>query len=151
MKKLFLILLTLSLGTLGINAQTDDEAIKATISSLFEGMKTKDQALIESAFHPQAVMHTASQNESGTMLGSNSVNDFINRIATTPVETIIDERILQYEINIDDKIAQAWTPYEFYVNDNFSHCGVNAFSLIKTSEGWKITYVIDTRRKENCK
>jgi len=96
-------------------------------------------------------MQTVVSGESGASLGSNSVQDFINRIATTPDHTVLDEKILEYQIKIDGQMASVWTPYEFYVNDTFSHCGVNSFQLIKTPEGWKITYIIDTRRKEGCK
>ncbi len=47
-------------------------------------------------------------------------------------------------------MANAWTPYEFWYNGNFSHCGVNSFQLIKKDEKWKIIYLVDTRRKEGC-
>jgi hypothetical protein len=47
-------------------------------------------------------------------------------------------------------MAAAWTPYRFYRNGEFSHCGVNSFQLVKMAEGWKIVYIIDTRRKEPC-
>ncbi|HOD10564.1 MAG TPA: nuclear transport factor 2 family protein, partial [Flavobacterium sp.] len=40
-----------------------------------------------------------------------------------------------------------WTPYEFYVNEKLSHSGVNAFTLFKENEKWKIIHLIDTRRK----
>ncbi len=149
MKSLF-IFCGLLLLQLPVHAQ-DEIAVAKTISSLFEGMKAKDPTLLEKAFHPEATMQTVIAGESGSRLGSNSVQDFINRIATTPTATILDERILEYKINIDGDMAAAWTPYEFYVNDAFSHCGVNSFQLIKTTEGWKITYIIDTRRKTGCK
>ena len=32
----------------------------------------------------------------------------------------------------------------------FSHCGVDAFQLVKTAAGWKIFQLSDTRRKEKC-
>ena len=44
----------------------------------------------------------------------------------------------------------AWTPYSFFLNDTFSHCGVNNFQLLKKEGEWKIIYLIDTRRKEGC-
>jgi hypothetical protein len=74
----------------------------------------------------------------------------VKRIGGTPVDIKLDERILAYEIRIDGPMATAWTPYEFYVNGDFSHCGVNSFQLVKFVEGWKIVYIIDTRRKEPC-
>jgi hypothetical protein len=72
------------------------------------------------------------------------------RISTTPEGTNLDERILDYQIKIDGALASAWTPYNFYVNGNFSHCGVNSFQLVKMDDVWKIVYIIDTRRKEPC-
>lgn len=95
-------------------------------------------------------MQTVVAGENGSTLGSNSVADFVNRIATTPEDVNLDERILDYQIKVDGDLAAAWTPYEFYVNDQFSHCGVNSFQLVRTAEGWKISYIIDTRRKEGC-
>jgi hypothetical protein len=95
-------------------------------------------------------MQTVQQKPEGTTVGSNSVADFVKRIANTPAGTVLDERILAYQIQVDGSMASAWTPYKFYVNDTFSHCGVNSFQLVKLAEGWKIVYIIDTRRKEPC-
>lgn len=140
--------LLISLAT-PVFAQGENE-VEKVIASLFEGMKTKNTELLQAAFHPEASMQTVISGEEGAKLGSNSVQDFVNRIANTPETTQLDERILEYQIKIDGDMAAAWTPYRFYVNDNFSHCGVNSFQLIKTAEGWKITYIIDTRRKQGC-
>ncbi|MCH6198499.1 nuclear transport factor 2 family protein [Aquiflexum sp. LQ15W] len=151
MKRTFIASVILfSLSATSLFAQQNEE-VRQVIASMFEGMKSKNTDLIKAAFHQDATMQTVKSGESGSELGSNSVADFVNRIATTPATTILDERILDYQIKVDGDMAAAWTPYEFYVNDNFSHCGVNSFQLIKTTEGWKITYIIDTRRKEGCK
>jgi hypothetical protein len=151
MKKILIASLILfSVSSTSLFAQQSAE-VRKVIASLFEGMKSKNTDLIQAAFHPDATMQTVKSGETGSELGSNSVADFVNRIASTPETTTLDERILDYQIKVDGDMASAWTPYEFYVNDNFSHCGVNSFQLIKTKEGWKITYIIDTRRKEGCK
>lgn len=68
-------------------------------------------------------------------------------MATIPADMQFEERILSYNIQVDGTMAHAWTPYEFYINGKFSHKGVNAFTLFKTAEGWKIVHLIDTRRK----
>ena len=31
-----------------------------------------------------------------------------------------------------------WTPDDFWTDGTFSHCGIDAFDLIKTDDGWKI-------------
>lgn len=151
MKKILIASLILfSVSSTSIFARQSEE-VRKVIASLFEGMKSKNTDLIKASFHPDATMQTVKSGETYSELGSNSVADFVNRIASSPAATILDERILDYQIKVDGDMAAAWTPYEFYVNDNFSHCGVNSFQLIKTTEGWKITYIIDTRRKEGCK
>jgi len=62
-----------------------------------------------------------------------------------------DERIVFETIRIDGPLASVWTPYNFYYEGKFSHCGVNSFQLVKINGEWKIQYLIDTRRKQGCK
>jgi hypothetical protein len=139
-------------GLLGLPAfaQTPEQEVEAVIRSLFDGMKQKNAEQVAAAFSAEGLMQTVQQKPEGTTVGSNSVADFVKRIAGTPEGTTLDERILSYHIKVDGSMASAWTPYQFYVNDTFSHCGVNSFQLVKMSEGWKIVYIIDTRRKEPC-
>ncbi|MFN3999598.1 nuclear transport factor 2 family protein [Algoriphagus sp.] len=131
-------------------AQTEEQEVEAVIKSLFDGMRTKNADQVAAAFSKDALMQTIIAKPEGSEVGSNPVADFVKRIATTPEGTNLDERILDYQIKIDGTMASAWTPYQFYVNGNFSHCGVNSFQLVKMAEGWKIVYIIDTRRKEPC-
>ncbi|RYZ94279.1 MAG: hypothetical protein EOP47_28140, partial [Sphingobacteriaceae bacterium] len=59
-------------------------------------------------------------------------------------------RITWGDIKIDGELASVWTPYKFYLGDKFSHCGINFFQLMKMATGWKVIYIVDTRRKDNC-
>ncbi|AMQ54943.1 nuclear transport factor 2 family protein [Algoriphagus sanaruensis] len=130
--------------------QTPEQEVESVIRSLFEGMKSKNADQVAAAFSKDALMQTVIAKPEGSSVGSNAVADFVQRIASTPAETMLDEQILDYQIKVDGTMASAWTPYKFFVNGNFSHCGVNSFQLVKLAEGWKIVYIIDTRRKENC-
>ena len=131
-------------------SQSEEKAVEDVIRSLFEGMKSKNADQVAAAFYSEGLMQTVQAKPDGSNVGTNTVADFVKRIATTPAETTLDERILDYQIKVDGTMASAWTPYRFYVNGNFSHCGVNSFQLVKMKEGWKIVYIIDTRRKEPC-
>jgi len=130
--------------------EKEEKEIEQAIATLFKGMKDKNQSLLVNAFHEDAIMQTVAESPEGTELGSNTVEEFINRIAVTPAETTLDEQIQSYHIRVDGNMASAWTPYRFYVNDKFSHCGVNSFQMIRIDEQWKIAHIIDTRRKDNC-
>lgn len=152
MKNIFLVISICLAGLFNspLTFAQEEVAIQQVIATLFEGMKEKDLSKIEVAFLGDAMMQTVIASAEGATTGTNTAQDFFNRIATTPAETILDEQILDYQIKVDGQMAAVWTPYRFYVNGAFSHCGVNSFQMVKTSVGWKITYIIDTRRKENC-
>ena len=79
-----------------------------------------------------------------------SLKRFLNAVGT-PHENIWDEKIWDPIVKIDGNMATVWVNYAFYVGDQFSHCGVNAFQLFKSATGWKIVNLTDTRRKDNCK
>jgi hypothetical protein len=130
-------------------AQSSEEiAVRATVDRLFEGMKTRDTTVLRSVFHPTARLQTTLTGKDGQpVLQTEAIDGFVQSIGKAPQNLNLDERLLSYEIRVDDNLATAWTPYEFYVNDRFSHAGVNAFQLVKTTDGWRIIQICNTRRK----
>ncbi|MFN0255233.1 nuclear transport factor 2 family protein [Pedobacter ureilyticus] len=128
----------------------DEEAIKKTINQLFDGMRKSDSTLIRAAFNKEAILQTIGKTKEGnTIVRNTDLNQFIAGISK-PHPDVYDERIAFTKILIDDNLASVWTDYKFYIEEKFSHCGVNSFQLVKTEKDWKILYLIDTRRKENC-
>jgi hypothetical protein len=53
-------------------------------------------------------------------------------------------------VHVDGGLASVWTEYAFYVGERLNHCGVDAFHLVRTAEGWRIIDLADTRRREGC-
>ena len=128
----------------------EEEGIKKAINALFDGMRKSDSTLMRTAFNPQAILQTIVKTKAGTTeVRSTDLNLFIKSIAKPHAE-IYDERIVFTKILIDDALASVWTDYQFYIGDKFSHCGVNSFQLVRINGQWKIQYLIDPRRKDNC-
>ncbi|RFZ91737.1 hypothetical protein D0C36_09765 [Mucilaginibacter conchicola] len=131
-------------------AQTDKDDIKKTIDTMFEGMKKGDTALLSSTFHKDMVLQSVANKKDGSVaLITEKAEDFVKQVGT-PHKDIYDERITWGDIKVDGALASVWTPYKFYIGTQYSHCGVNFFQLMKTAAGWKIIYIVDTRRKDNC-
>ena len=148
--RLFSILLTAIVFTVSANAQTAGDSVKAVINDMFAGMKNADAALFKSVFSDSAIMQTISRNREGkTVVRSESVNEFADFVSKLKKDSA-DERIKFETIKIDGPLAIAWTPYQFYHNGSFSHCGVNSFHLVRFNGIWKIQYLIDTRRRQGC-
>jgi len=131
------------------NAQSD--AIKNTISTFFEGLQSSDTIIVNSVIHKDLIMQTIYLNNEGkSNLKTASKSQFLKDIATKKKEDVWFEKLLSYTIQVDENLATVWTPYEFYFNQKFSHCGVNSFQLFFNGEYWEIISILDTRRKDNC-
>ena len=148
--KSFLIILTAIAASISAHAQTTEDSVKATVNNLFACMKNADKKLFQSAFSDSAIMQTISRNQEGkTLVRTESVNEFADFVAKLKKDSA-DERISFETIRIDGPLAVVWTPYNFFLNGKFSHCGVNSFHLVRFDGVWKIQYLIDTRRRQGC-
>ncbi|MDQ1140620.1 MAG: nuclear transport factor 2 family protein [Pedobacter agri] len=130
-------------------AQREEEAIKTVVTHLFTGMKTGDSTLSRSAFAKSCIMQTIVNKNEKLSVRTEQLDDFIKFIGS-PHKEKFDERIVFSKILIDGPLATVWTDYKFYIDEKFSHCGVNSFQLAKLDNRWQIVYLIDTRRKDNC-
>ncbi|MCA0152857.1 nuclear transport factor 2 family protein [Winogradskyella vincentii] len=136
-----------------VSAQnSEEENVKNTIEAFFEAFHKQDTTAMKSMAKGDILMQSISVNKEGkTVLNANSYEDFLRNIASIPKDRSFEEKLLDYSIQIDGKMANAWTPYEFWYMEKLSHCGVNSFQLIKENDKWKIIYLVDTRRREGCK
>jgi hypothetical protein len=148
--RLFLFLLTgLLLGGSAL-AQNTEDSIKAVINNLFTGMRNADPNLVKSSFGDSSILQTIARTREGkTIIRNEKVADFAAFIGQLKKDSA-DERINFEAIKIDGPLATVWTPYQFYLNGVFSHCGVNSFQLVRLDGAWKIQYLIDTRRRQGC-
>ena len=148
------ILLSLSIFfAISIQAQTDKvAAIKKTIETFFEGLHKGDSTIASKVLHTSFSAQTTATNAKGVkVLGNDSREKLLTSIANKKKEHKYFEKLLSFDIKIDGNLASVWTPYEFYFNDNFSHCGANSFQLFDNNGEWQIIYVVDMRRRNSCK
>ena len=132
---------------IGFVSNAQKEEVQKTIESFFEGFHAKDTVKMKSMCSEKLILQSISESLKGTKLSQETAQKFYISIATIPSDIKFEERILSYTIQVDGTMAHVWTPYEFYVNNKLSHSGVNAFTLFKENEKWKIIHLIDTRRK----
>ena len=127
----------------------DDDAAAAVVHRLFDAMRAKDTVAVRGVFHPEARLQSVGPDRDGRMtLRTTSIDAFVGAIGGATVH--LDERIWDVEVRLDGGLATVWTPYAFYADGTFSHCGVDAFQLAHTGDGWKILQVADTRQRDGC-
>jgi hypothetical protein len=64
------------------------------------------------------------------------------------MKSSVRERMWNPEVRIRGSIASVWTPYDFWRDGKLSHCGIDAFELVKTEAGWRLaggTYTVENK------
>ncbi|WDT67812.1 nuclear transport factor 2 family protein [Cloacibacterium sp. TD35] len=142
MKKIFFLLIS----SFSFAQNTSEKEIIKPIENLFQAMKSADSLGVKNAFSNSAIMQTFGKNQE---IRTDKLEDFAKQVGASKAGDL-DERFTISKILVDGNMASVWVPYQFYYKGNFSHCGVNSFQLAKINNEWKIQYIIDTRRKDNC-
>ena len=93
---------------------------------------------------PSVVMHFSETRDDGeTTFGSATVEGLASRISSSEAPLI--ERMWDPVVVTNGAMATIWTPYDFYVGADFSHCGVDVATMMETSGGWKVVALSWTR------
>jgi hypothetical protein len=126
----------------GAKSQTAEEVV----SNFFKALSAKDAETIDRLTLDDMHLHSLMLGDD-TQLSSTTKTKFIEGLKSIPEEVNIEERIFDVQSLISEDLAQFQVPYQFYVNGKSSHSGINVLSLLNTKDGWKISYIADTRIK----
>ena len=122
--------------------------VRAVIQRLFDGMRTADSAMVRSTLAAGARFASIDGRAATPAIKYESPDGWIAAIANSGRKW--DERVFDVQVRVDRNIAQAWTPYSFYVEGKLRHCGVDSMELLRDASGWKITQLSDTQVREGC-
>ncbi len=137
--------------TISAQENTTQKEIKKVIETFFDGLHKGDSTIMKSTLHKDIKIQTTFTNKKGEkLLKTEDRQKLLVNIANKKPENVYLEKLLSYDIKVDGNLASVWTPYEFYVNTNFSHCGANSFQLFNNNGKWQIIFLVDMRRRGNC-
>ena len=98
--------------------------------------------------HPEARLVTTGVQDGVPVARTVPVAAWLDGVRNSEAE--LDERLYGVEVRVAQGLATVWTEYDLLVDGSFSHCGVDAFQLVRTEAGWRILQVTDTRMREGC-
>lgn len=128
----------------------EKENVRSTVDSFISALNAGDRTKMESTFHFSIRLMTIYVKDGRHIIFEDNKNDVLSSIAL-PREETWKEVITSYDIQVDGDLAQVWAHYNFYLDGNLLHCGIDAFQLFKRPDGWKIIQLTDTRVTEGCK
>ncbi len=133
------------------HAQSPDErAVVAVVQDFFDAIATKDAELGARAVLPDARIQRLLEAPDGTLShGDASTGQaFAQALPQMPGQML--ERMWDPVVLIRGPLATVWTPYDFWVDGEFSHCGVDQFTLVREEAGWRIAGITYTVEREGC-
>ena len=138
------ILLILAIGFAQI-VMAQEAQVKKTVETFFAGLNSADVAKIKSVCSDKLILQSVELHTAANKFTEQTADAFYKMIAETASKVKFEEKVMDYKILTDGTIAHVWVPYEFFIEGQLSHKGVNSFELVKFKEGWKVVYIIDTR------
>ena len=120
------------------------------LDRLARSMETRDTALLTSLFLPGARLVGIRPRDGGPALQALTVREFADFLAKDRRDRWV-ERLHDPEVRIDGTLATVWARYDFSFGERRSHCGTDAFQLLRVAEGWRIASLADTYRTDGCR
>jgi hypothetical protein len=128
---------------------TPEARLLALVDDFFAALEKQDTAMFRNMFVDRGYIYSVREVTADSVLvRSQSPRDFRFRPGQ-----VLKERMRRQStsVSIDGRIAMVWAPYDLWVNDTFSHCGVDVFTFLQTSKGWKIASIAYTLETTDCK
>lgn len=151
MRKLLFVLTLLFVVSVPVLAQKADEKqqVLAVVDKMFAEMANHNPSAI-------AALYTKDSNLTAIIRrkdGKNAITAFTGETFSknfAEKKNEIEELMYAPKVEVDGDLAMIWGRYVFFVDGKISHCGVNAFHLVKTDEGWKVANASSTIDPTNC-
>lgn len=126
-------------------AQSDEGDVLKTVQRTFDAMAAHDGVALYEVFLPEATIAGVTPDGRRHVLRG---DEFIQRSVSSQEK--IQERIWDAMVSVNAGVATLVAPYDFHREGKFSHCGVDAVTLLKTSTGWRISHIFFTMVREGC-
>jgi hypothetical protein len=141
-------LAALSIPT-GVRAQSADSvAVLDAVQRLFTAMAQRDTVAARRLLIPGSRFISVRTATVDAPMRSQGDTTFLRALANEHDQLL--ERLWAPVVRISGPVAMVWAPYDFHVNARRTHCGVDAFTLIRGSAGWQIAGIAYTVETTGC-
>ena len=145
---IFLIIAMLAVSAFAQKADDSKDAL-AVVNKMFEEMAAHNPPGILALYTKEAQLAAVIKNKEGkSVTRTFPVEAFSKNFAEKKSE--IKEDMYDPQVKIFGDLALIWGRYVFFVDGKISHCGVNAFHLVRTETGWLVANASTTIDPNSC-
>lgn len=130
-------------------SNTDEQAILNTVDQFFTALAERDRQLLASITVQGSLnISTSMSTNDDQRIRIQNYTQLLNNLSSEGPALL--ERYWDPTVLIQRDIAVFWAPYDFHVNGEFSHCGIDSFQLIKRGDRWLLTNLSWTVERTGC-
>ena len=143
---------TTAVPSVGAQETTEQEraAVLAAVQSFMDALRTKDVAAmnqhVDSLTRLTLIRPTR---EGGTRVVVMTAAQFIQAV-TPPGQPGVDEPIRNPVVHVSGDLATVWAEYQVRRDTTVTHCGFDAFHLVRREGRWKFLNISDTYQTTGC-
>jgi hypothetical protein len=121
------------------NADVDTRAAIAVADSVLVALSSGDNATLKRLTLDSAIVGGVGERNGVERMSLTSWARYTSRTGSD-----FTERGFGATARVQDRVAQVWLPYDLYRGKAWSHCGVDAFTLLKSEGRWRVASLIYT-------
>jgi hypothetical protein len=127
----------------------DSKEALAVVNKMFAEMEAHNPAGILALYTKEAQLAAVIKTREGkSVTRTFPVEAFSKNFAEKKNE--IKEDMYDPQVKIFGDLALIWGRYVFFVDGKISHCGINAFHLVRTETGWLVANASTTIDPNSC-
>jgi hypothetical protein len=107
-----------------------------------------DTATLRSLMAPGLSLSSVRSGPEGAVIRHSTGEDFLGGLGGED-QTLL-ERMWDPVVHVHDQVAVVWTPYDFFLNGEFSHCGIDVFTMLRGEDGWRVIGITYDVVREGC-
>ncbi|MFQ5702124.1 MAG: nuclear transport factor 2 family protein [Acidobacteriota bacterium] len=129
-------------------AASEEASVIRTVQRFFDAMASHDAAAARDVLLDEGRFVSIRSEQGEVIVGGSTHREFLQRLAG--MKTGMLERMWNPAVRLHGRLATLWTAYDFHRGGQFSHCGIDSFSLVRTAAGWKIAGAVYTVESTGC-
>lgn len=126
----------------------DRRAVIAAAEGMLKAISTGDSALARSLMVPGMQTTSTANDRPPRSPRFGSAADMLGMIGGSTGKYL--ERMWNPTVSLHGNLAVVQTPYDFYIDGKFSHCGIDVFTLLRTPAGWRVAAMAWTTQASPC-
>jgi hypothetical protein len=127
---------------------TEEDAVLSVVQQFFDSMTAADKTAAQEVLMPDGQYYGVREDPDSVFIKRRTHRDYLESLAKSSGVAL--ERMWNPTVLIHGPIAAVWVPYDFHLDGEFRHCGVDLFSLVKTDSGWRIAGTVYTIEPDGC-